>query len=77
MKNLPIYATIVIASICAWIIAMVIATNYSDKKNYPIKVLVSHGYNCLTFEADSVRRDTIYKDNSYIVNKNIVNVIFE
>jgi hypothetical protein len=52
-------------------------------KHYPIEVIVlsqetqtewSHSYK---MDADSVKQDTIWKDGVYIVNKNIINLVFK
>ncbi len=68
---------LIITSVGSLFIVFLIEMLTSNKKDYPIKVLVKQNYNSIIFEADSVRGDTIYKDNIYIINKNIENVVFE
>lgn len=50
-----------------------------SKKDYPIGVIVKHGSygGTINFDADSVKSDTIYNNGLYIVNKNIINVVFK
>ena len=52
-----------------------------SKKEYPIEVTTHYetgGYWYAEYmNADSVKGDTIYKDGSMIVNKNILNVEFK
>ncbi len=58
-------------------------TNSSNKptKKYPIEVQCywsTDGYQSYpTMDADSIKGDTIYKDGSVIVNKNIINVSYK
>jgi hypothetical protein len=53
----------------------------SKTKQYPIEVRCSwstYGFQSYpTMDADSVKGDTIYKDELSIVNKNIVNINFK
>ena len=50
-------------------------------KEYPIEVQCywsTNGYQSHpTMDADSIKGDTIYKDGSVIVNKNIINVSYK
>ena len=51
------------------------------QKEHPVNVEVCYetkGYwYTNTIECDSVKEDTIYKDGLFIVNKNIVNIVFK
>lgn len=53
----------------------------SKTKKYPIEVQCywsTDGYQSYpTMDADSIKGDTIYKDGSMIINKNIINVSYK
>ena len=68
------------------VFGMVIGFGLSESKKkpikkYPIEVLTNwstDGYQGHpTMDADSVKGDTIWKDGSKIVNKNIINISFK
>ena len=68
------------------VFGMVIGFGLSESKNkpskkYPIEVRChwsTDGYQGHpTMDADSVKGDTIWKDGSKIVNKNIINITFK
>lgn len=51
------------------------------QKEYPVEVEVCYQtknyWYTKTIECDSLKGDTIYKDDLFVVNKNIVNVTFK
>lgn len=53
----------------------------SNKKNYPISISLFYEDRYAkfndSFDCDSVRNDTIYKDGIFIINKNIINTSFK
>jgi hypothetical protein len=68
------------------VFGMVIGFGLSESKkkptkNYPIEVKLhwetDQGAGYPTMDADSVKRDTVYKDGNSIVVKNIINVQFK
>ena len=63
------------------VIGMFLRDITTSKKQYPIEVTTHYetgGYwYANSMDADSVKGDTIYKDGSMIVNKNIINIEFK
>ena len=57
------------------------STHKHPQKEYPVKVEVCYEtkqyWYTKTIECDSLKGDTIYKDGLFVINKNIVNVIFK
>jgi hypothetical protein len=49
----------------------------TPRKKYPIEVVTGYGQIALTFECDSMKGDTFYKDGNSIVVKNILNIKFK
>ncbi len=58
-----------------------ISEKKEPEKEYPIEVQTYWNSNGLQsypkMDADSLRGDTIFRDRNYIVNKNIINVVFK
>jgi hypothetical protein len=54
---------------------------HENTKHYPIEVQTywaANGYSSYpNMECDSIKGDTLWKDGSKIVNKNIINLIFK
>jgi homoserine acetyltransferase len=54
-------------------------SNPSKKFKIIVQTAYTSGINIYTnsMDADSVRKDTIWNDGQYIINKNIVNILFK
>ena len=65
------------------IISLIVLTSTikTNKKHYPIEVQTywsANGYSSYpNMECDSIKGDTLWKDGSKIVNKNIINISFK
>jgi hypothetical protein len=86
MKDWKMYSEVKNACILVMVVSIgvLIGINLPDNKptkHYPIEVLThwetSQSGAYPTMKADSVKGDTIWKDGSKIVNKNIINVEFK
>jgi hypothetical protein len=81
-ENLKYFATHMIAAAIGGLICCLIPTSKNKpSKHYPIEVQCywsTNGYSSYPkMECDSINGDTIYKDGSMIVSKNIINVSYK
>jgi hypothetical protein len=78
--NVTYFISHMIALVIGTLICFLIPAKKPSKK-YPIEVKCHWSTDIYqsypTMDADSVRKDTIWKDGLYIVNKNIIDIQFK